>query len=222
MSPIEHIIRLYAPFSCVSCGDEADALLCSGCAEQLSRVPSRCYKCKATTKGSATCVSCRAKSPLEHVYVATHYDELAKKVLSRAKYGRARAGLQQLAVRMAQTLPSFAGEIVIVPVPTATRRVRLRGYDQAVVLAKSIAHQQGARVVRLLARLGQAHQVGATRKERLQHLEGAFRVRGSVSDAHVVLVDDVLTTGATLETAARVLKKAGVKHIDAMVFAHAN
>ena len=70
-------------------------------------------------------------------------------------------------------------------------------------------------------RVGQTHQFGATRHQRLEQLERAFLVTNptDVKNKHILLVDDVLTTGATLETLARVLKSAGAKQVDAVVFA---
>ncbi len=79
------------------------------------------------------------------------------------------------------------------------------------------------RHVPALARLGQHRQVGARRQERLISLDGAFRARAEylIKDSHVLLVDDVLTTGATLEAAAKALKASGAKTVDAVVFARA-
>ncbi len=221
MSVFEQIIRLYAPFTCVGCGEELDTLLCSSCAQHLPIVPSRCYKCKATTRDYATCTTCRSKSSLSHVYVAVHYTDLPKELLKVTKYQRARGGTVPIATAMAPLLSACPEDVLLVPIPTATGRVRQRGYDQAELLAKEISSQTGLTRANCLARQGQAHQVGATRAERLRHLEGAFRAvyTDRLQDKHIVLVDDVLTTGATVETAARILKKAGARQVDAVVFA---
>ena len=225
MSLVEHIISLYAPHLCVGCGAEADTLLCPACVAELPVVPARCYKCKAVSRGSKTCDTCRSGTPLSHVYAATYYDnESVRRLLHLTKYGRAKAGVQSMAECMLPSLQGVPEHAVLVPVPTASGRVRQRGYDQAVLLARELNRRTGRRLQRLLARIGQAHQVGAGRAERIRHLNGAFRpLQGQyIRGAHVVLVDDVLTTGATLEAAGRVLKDAGAAQIDAIVFAQAD
>jgi ComF family protein len=139
------------------------------------------------------------------------------------KYERAQAGLHEAAVLMAPLLRVVPEDVVLVHVPTASSRVRMRGYDHALRIAHELSKQTGLPRLVLLARVGQAHQVGANRAARLQQLQSAFRPVHSpdIRGKHIVLVDDVLTTGATLETAARVLKKAGAKRISAIVFAQA-
>ncbi len=220
MHLLEQFVRLYAPYTCLGCDAEHDQLLCDACREVLPQVPSRCYRCKATTRDFAVCDRCRSQTPLRHVYVVAHYDGLAKELLHRAKYERAKSGLAEIAELMAPLLSAMADDVLLVPVPTATSRVRQRGYDQAVVLATNLSRLTRFARMRALARLGQAHQVGANRRQRLEHLSGAFEVvrPSRVRGQRIVLIDDVITTGATLETAARTLKKAGARQVDAVVF----
>lgn len=126
-------------------------------------------------------------------------------------------------VRLMTARLVFDDEAVLVPVPTATSRVRQRGYDQAGLLSQELSRRTGLPSLPLLARCGQDRQVGSGRTERVRHLTGAFRVPAGkdVRGKHVILVDDVLTTGATLEAAAATLHKAGAARVDALVFAQA-
>jgi ComF family protein len=117
----------------------------------------------------------------------------------------------------------FDTDMMLVHVPTAAVRVRQRGYDQAELLTRELSRLTGLPQRYLLARSGSSRQVGASRAERVLHLSDAFRVRRPelVAGKRILLVDDVLTTGATIEAAARTLKKAGAARVDAIVFAQA-
>jgi ComF family protein len=114
-------------------------------------------------------------------------------------------------------------DAVLVYVPTATARVRQRGFDQAQLIARQLSRMSGLSYRSYLRRMGQARQVGAGKRERAEHLRTAFRAvhESALQGAHIILVDDVLTSGATLEAAARTLKAAGATRIDAVVFAQA-
>ncbi|HKR82318.1 MAG TPA: phosphoribosyltransferase family protein [Candidatus Saccharimonadales bacterium] len=112
---------------------------------------------------------------------------------------------------------------VLVFVPTATSRVRQRGYDQARLIARELGRLHRIPLLPALVRVGQRRQVGASGEQRRRQLQDAFRVvrKPTLKGKHVVLVDDVVTSGATLEAAARVLHQAGAQRIDAAVFARA-
>lgn len=118
-------------------------------------------------------------------------------------------------------IPYIGKDTIVVPVPTATKRVRQRGFDHAALTAKAYAAQEGLLFMPALVRIGQTRQVGASKKQRHEQLQGAFRVVSPkrIKAEHILLLDDVLTTGATLEAAARVLKQAGAKTVSAAVFA---
>lgn len=123
---------------------------------------------------------------------------------------------------MANALPYIAPKTLIVPVPTASVRIRQRGYDHAALLSRHLASTLGGcNWPGAVIRLGQSRQVGASRAQRHVQLKNAFLTRpsGALSGADVLLVDDVVTTGATLEAVALKLKQAGAKTVNAVVFA---
>jgi len=158
---------------------------------------------------------------LYRVQARTVYRGVAKQLIWKLKSAGAQAAAEVMAAGMVALLP--AGERpVIVSVPTATGRVRQRGYDQAQLLGRQLARQARLPWLACLARSGQLHQVGANRQQRRWQLHDSLRVtqRRFVRGAHIVLIDDVYTTGATLEAAAEVLIKAGAARVDGLTFAY--
>lgn len=219
MSLIDKLISNIAPHDCLGCGYEG-RLICIQCTDNFGKIPERCYRCRKVSPGFMTCLACRRTSALRHVYVATVYDDLAKELVWKLKFYGTQAAAAIITEYMLPLLTQGRGAC-LVPVPTASRRTRRRGYDQAKLLARELSRRSHLPYVDCLRRSGQSHQVGASRKDRLRQLETAFRIkpRAIMSNQAVMLVDDVITTGATLEAAAKALKKAGIRNVSAVVFA---
>jgi competence protein ComFC len=218
---LDRLIGLIAPHTCIYCGSEG-SLLCRWCMHEIIEpVPSRCYRCKKLTSSNSTCRSCRRVSPLRHVWVATEYAALPKKLIHRFKFDHAPAARHPIAQLMHEELPFLSPDTLVVHVPTATSRRRQRGYDHAELLAREIARLSKLKYLPLLVRTGQTRQVGSKRSDRLKQLQASYRVSTlyDPKGAEILLIDDITTTGATLESAARVLKKSGAKTINAAVFA---
>lgn len=221
MNFLEFVLAGLAPHECVGCKQEG-TLLCPGCLAALPPTPPRCYRCNRATKDFRTCPACRKQSRLTQVWAVTPYTGTAKQLIYKLKFERARAGALDVARAICQQLP--AGQAwVITAVPTATGRIRLRGYDQAQLIAREVARLKGCAYAPLLGRLGQERQVGRSRSERRQQLKDSFRPRHQIAlqNKHIMLIDDVLTTGATIEAAADTLRAAGAQRISAAVFAAA-
>lgn len=221
MSVLDRLMAVVAPHDCLGCGAEG-RLLCAACLRQLKPSLPTCYRCRLPSPGSLTCADCRLVSGLDQARAAVVYEKLAKDLIWKLKSSHAQSAAREIAVLMA-ALPGRwpRGDWLIVPVPTATSRVRQRGYDQARLLARELARESRQPWADGLIRQSQADQVGASRQQRRGQLAGAFRVAKPrlVGGRDILLVDDVVTTGATLEAAAAVLRAAGAGRITALVFA---
>jgi ComF family protein len=214
----EQIISLIAPHECLSCRAEG-SLLCSLCrVSQLKNVVacSACGRCV----GSVLCDSCVQQTPLDAMYAVCEYKGVARQLVAKLKFERASAAARPMALAMAAVLPAM-NDLVIVPVPTASKRIRMRGYDQAAVIARGVAQCMGATYVPLLSRSGQQRQVGRSGLQRRLQMHDAFwlKARRIPPKKTYILIDDVLTTGATLAEAARALRLGGAKRVVGLTFA---
>ncbi len=125
-----------------------------------------------------------------------------------------------IAARLDEIAPYYDKSVVITYVPTSTKRVRERGFDHAKLIAEIFAKNRGLQCKNLLLRTTQQKQAGTDRKTRLEQVKGSYQpIKPSINIDQVVLIDDIITTGATLSEATRVLKKAKVKNIESLVFA---
>jgi ComF family protein len=157
---------------------------------------------------------------------AVRYDDVARKLVHAFKYGDRLDLAPTLGRWMARAGHELLGEAdALVPVPLHWRRLWQRRFNQSAALAKEISGASQVPVAHAaLKRVkATAQQVGLSRTQRAENVQGAFRVpsdaRGEVKGRRFVLVDDVLTSGATLDACARALLRAGARQVDALVFA---
>ncbi len=221
MSLLEKFVSVVAPHSCIVCEREP-LLLCNECREVvLPRLPDRCFRCHALRVDSKVCRSCRSSTAVSHMWVGTEYVSHSKALVRSLKYERAQAAAKVMAIVISEALPYLDEAVVVTAIPTASSRVRQRGYNHARLIAKELADIRGLHYADTLHRMGQTRQVGATRKQRFAQLQGMFRPRNEylLQEATILLVDDVLTTGASMQEAAKTLRFAGAKHVYGVVFA---
>jgi ComF family protein len=221
---IEQLLSIIAPHLCVGCNSEGH-VLCTDCASMSVNLPSRCYRCLQLTDQYRTCRSCSSSTVLRHVWTPVAYQDRIIDMLHSLKYGHAQAAARDAARVIYDCLPYLKHEeFCIVPIPTSPQRVRQRGYDQAVLIAKEVAHLTNCPYRSLLIRTNNHQQVGASRPERLRYKKDPpFRIKRSHTprDKKILLIDDVLTTGSTMESAAICLKRAGFTWVAGAVVARA-
>lgn len=220
-SLLEKFISVIAPHRCIMCSKENN-VLCTSCATELfSEAHEACYMCGAPTAEARPCAACRRQTTLSRVWIAGTYEAEVRELIRLYKFSRVRAAYKPLAETLDETLPYFSQAVVVVPVPTAPRHMRMRGYDHAALIARELARRRGWRFEPALLRRHSLRQVGASKATRLEQARTAFAATRleRLEGATVLLVDDVTTSGATLTAAARQLQKARPKEICAAVIA---
>lgn len=218
MHMLERLADLIAPDDCLLCGRES-RLLCADCLPQLPAIPGRCFGCAKATEGAA-CPGCISQANLDSVQTASHYTGIAKLLVANLKFrgNQSAARLMAEAILLRCTLPADG---LLVHMPATTSHVRERGYDQSALMVRHISRLTGLHRADLLRRSGSHHQLGADRQQRLEQLSDALSVSRApaVQGKHIMLIDDVLTTGSSLSAAASALRRAGAARIDAVTFA---
>jgi predicted amidophosphoribosyltransferase len=152
------------------------------------------------------------------IRAAFPFDGVPRELIVALKFHHRRAAAGVLATQMVRRLGLHHIDVVTWA-PTSSRRVRKRGYDQAEVIAQAVARQLGVPCRRLLYRAHGAPQTGKSRADRL--VGPAFRARSPRPGLAVLVVDDVVTTGATLRTAADALRASGVARVELVAAASA-
>ena len=215
------VLEIFYPSSCVFCG-RGQILICGECFSKI-RVSKTgvCHFCGKISTGYKTCASCRQKrkSKLNALISAVNFeDEMIKELIYKFKY----EGMRDLAPIMAEMMyQSFLssktkGEFVCVPVPLFKKRENTRGFNQAELLAREFSKIAGFSGGLALKRVKNTKSQTKMRMlEREKNMEGAFVCvdREFIEKKNVILIDDVITTGATMNECTKVLREAGAKTV---------
>ena len=188
----------------------------------------RCEACGGIAR--VLCATCRtqlfamAQPECDAAVVAVAYEGIARRLILNLKYRNRRQVVvvlaELLAQRVLQSVPNIATVCDVVTwAPTSTARVRRRGLDQAELLARRLARVLDVPCRQLLIKTSTNVQTGASREERLRG--SVFSARKLGVNSHVIVVDDVVTTGTTLRCAADALRKAGARQVTCVAVASA-
>jgi ComF family protein len=222
------LLSLIVPPLCAVCREPelSGAALCPDCRLGLVvlREP-RCRFCGAPAQsGSHGCRECRRRGlNFDRAWSPFAYEGVARKTAAALKTGGALAVCDLMAGEIANRAPGGLLAGTLVPVPAHSRRRRRHGFNQAAGIARALGRRTGLPTAGLLERRASTRpQVGLERRARLLNAAGSVRMRrGSTAPGRVVLVDDVYTTGATLDACARELEAAGAAEVVAVTFARA-
>ena len=213
-----YLVNLLAPHYCCSCG-EIGAVLCERCKYDIVSEPyEACILCHNIAKPTENlCNNCSAA--FLHAWVVGSRADALKRAIDDYKFERLRAAYKGFAELFDATLPNLPQDIVIVPIPTIAKHVRMRGYDHMRLVARELARVRKLAYFPCLYRATSTMQRGASRAARRAQAEVAFAARDVRPGTRYLIVDDVSTTGATLEYAARVLLRAGAQEVWVAVLA---
>lgn len=206
----------------VGCNLEG-SLLCKNCASKIVQIREQvCPECLRISQNGKYCKRCSDNKYLNGIIVAAYYEEgPLKEMIHNFKYNHAIGLKPKLAKLMADAIPVMDFSIITFA-PLHHRRYAERGYNQAEILAGAVAKLNKLSCDIILTKIRYTkRQVGLTGQKRRENLAGVFRLNSNINikDQNILIVDDVTTTGATLNECAKVLKDAGAKEVWGLVIA---
>ena len=225
---VDEALDALLPSHCLLCGARGQGALslCAACEADMPRNMTCCTRCALPLESPAPlCGRCiKHAPPWDAAWVPFRYEWPLAQLESRFKFGGDLAAGRTLSMLWTASPAPHDLPDAIVPVPLHRLRLRQRGYNQALELAKPLAKHFGVSVSRdALRRSRDTHaQTELTALQRRRNVRGAFVANpDGKAPGHVALLDDVFTTGATLAECARVLKRAGVQRVDVWALARA-
>lgn len=229
VSKVDRVLSWLFPFHCVLCGAGAAGMdLCTPCCRDLPWLRDVCDLCAMPVQGGGHCAVCAAQPPcIRSCRVAMAYEYPVDRLIAGLKF-RKQAYLSRLlgellALDLLCRPPVLPPPTLLLPVPLHRERQKQRGYNQAALIAATVGtalhlHCEPEGLQRIRAT---SAQTGLNRQGRLRNLHRAFAVGLDVAGAHVALVDDVITTGATTLACAEALLAAGASTVDVWAVARA-
>lgn len=223
------VLSLFFSKRCIWCRKNG-SYLCSNCFATLDYSPELiCAVCSRPAINGLTHPGCKRTYSIDGVFSAVSYKGVMKKVMYQYKFEPFLSHLSSLlADILYESFIQFEplsqvkrSDTCVVPIPLSSQKLKQRGYNQALLLSNEFSKRTGFEVKDNLKRVKQTKpQSDLKREERLNNIHDAFILKEKIIFPHVLLLDDILTSGATLNEAAKVLKKSGVKSVFGVTLAH--
>jgi ComF family protein len=245
MTYLHSITQWIYPPRCLLCDAEGDSKagiavdLCECCYSRFPVNLSACVRCALplpsdlASSGDLVCGRCQKKPPaFDYSLSLFRYEQPVVWLIKQLKFNERLSHARLLGEMLSEKIEQLLANQVkihnkrpdcILPVPLHKKRLRERGFNQSIELARTLAQKTGLPLeLNLVERvLVTESQTGLDATQRRKNLRGAFKVVSAANYKHVVIVDDVVTTGSTVNELAKVLKRAGIKRVDVWSIARA-
>lgn len=225
------VLNWFYPPHCLLCGiaTDLDRALCDGCLGDLVINHNACPNCAIPLPEGITglCGGCQRKlPPFDAVYAPFLYQPPLDRLLLDLKFNNRLQNATLMGSLMAEHLAKANSTLpdLLIPVPLHHSRLRERGYNQALELARIVGRElriavDGRSVTRIRATDSQSR---LPARERRRNIRNAFELAKYVQSAHVAIIDDVMTTGSTVAELAKILRRSGVERVEVWVCARAD
>ncbi len=209
---------------CLICNNNTEQYpsMCDGCLSLLSHPEFSCWQCGIELKNEQKlCGGCISKPPVfSQTFSVCEYHAPVDQWVMALKFGQKILYSKLFAELMSPELKSLDNHYVLMPVPLHKTRLRKRGYNQAYEIAKELAKLTNREIDTTLKRHKNTEMQAQLKfKQRAKNVQNAFALNQELTHKHIVLIDDVMTTGNTLQECAKTLIKAGAKDVKVMIFA---
>ena len=222
---ISRLLSFLEAYFCPICGNPSGAEICPNCRKQLFKATTHCLKCSKLLKKAVICPRCLKNPPqLDELLICFDYRDTARELVLAAKYGRNRLALKFMAGQIQEKFLENQNNLkidLIIPIPLTKQRLEERGFNQSHYLAENL--KKFAELdKKLLIKINKNPQSGIKEAElRRKNILGAFSLtdKEKIKGKNILLIDDVYTTGSTLNEAAKLLKNNKANKIFALTFA---
>jgi ComF family protein len=217
---VSELKELLFPGYCLICS-EVGELVCKKCLKKIPIFEGRCVKCSRKNPLGIICNNCKGRYEPDLAIARFKYKSEAKKLIQNFKY----EDVTDLKIIFAKELAELIKKSLdfrgyeVIPIPLSGYKKRYRGYNQAELVSREVSHALGLNLSLVLRRVaGETELIGLSRVERLKLIKNTFKLSAKPPEK-VILIDDVITSGATIREATKALKKFGTKRVAAFSIA---